>query len=82
MDREGLLRSLNDHSVEYVVIGAVAYVLAYVLAILIDLPFGPVLTGLLVLAASLRFLTAIRRRNVELSGDDLHFQHLSPPRAD
>lgn len=65
-----------------VVIGAVAYVLAFVLAVLIDLPFGPVLTGLLVLAASLRFLTAIRRRNAELSGDDLHFQHLSPPRPD
>ncbi len=47
-----------------VVIALVCYVLAYVLAIAIDQAFGPVLTGLLVLSASLRLLPAISRNSL------------------
>jgi len=38
------------------VIATVTYVLAYILAIVLDQAFGPVLTGLLVISAMLRFL--------------------------
>ena len=64
-----------------VAVGVVAYVAAFVLAILIDLPFGPVLTALLLLTGSLRFLTALRRRGSELSGDDSHINYLPPIQA-
>ena len=43
------------------VIATVAYVVAYVLAIVMDQAFGPVLTGLLVISASLRFLPRLNR---------------------
>ncbi len=49
-------------------IGVVVYVAAFVSAMVIDLPFGPVVTGLLALSGALRFITALRRRNVEWSG--------------
>ena len=44
-----------------VLISCGVYTVAFVLAILIDLPFGPVLTALLILAAGLRFLSAFQR---------------------
>ncbi len=59
-------------------VGILAYVAAFVAAMLLDLPFGPVLTGALVLSAALRFVTAIRRRNAEISGDSLHTNYLAP----
>ncbi len=59
-------------------VALLAYVTAFVAAMLIDLPFGPVLTGVLVLCAALRFVTAIRRRNAELSGDSVHQNYLPP----
>ncbi len=62
-----------------VFIGVISYVAAFVLALLLDLPFGPVLVALLVLTGALRFLTALRRRNVELSGDDTQMNYLAPP---
>lgn len=59
-------------------VGVGAYVAAFVLAMLLDLPFGPVLTGVLALSAGLRFVTALRRRSAELSGDGLHVNYLPP----
>ncbi len=60
-------------------IGVTTYLVAFILALFLDLPFGPVLVALLVLTGSLRFLTALRRRNVELSGDDTQVNYLAPP---
>lgn len=54
-----------------VLIGVGVYIAAFVLAMLIDLSFGPVLTALLVLTCGLRFLTFLRRRNTEVAGDNL-----------
>ena len=71
---DGWRRSL----VASVCVGIAAYVAAFVLAMLLDLPFGPVLTGVLVLSAGLRFVTALRRRSAELSGDNLHVNYLPP----
>ena len=51
-----------------VIIGVTAYVAAFALAMVIDLPFGPVLVGLLVLVASFRFLSVLRRRTTETVG--------------
>lgn len=60
-------------------VGCGAYIAAFVLAIVLDLPFGPVLTGTLICTASLRFLTALRRRNIPVSGDQTHVHYLAPP---
>ncbi len=62
-----------------VAVGCGAYVAAFVLAIILDLPFGPVLTAVLILAAGLRWVTALRRRNYPLSGDHAHTHYLGPP---
>ncbi len=72
---DGWFRSV----VASVFIGCAVYVAAFILAMLADLPFGPALTGLLAFAASLRLLTALRRRNIEVSGDESRFHYLSPP---
>ena len=53
-----------------VLIGCGVYTTAFVLAILIDLPFGPVLTASLVLAAGLRFLSVFQRPAGGLRDDD------------
>lgn len=58
-------------------VGVCAYAAAFALAIAVDLPFGPVLTGVLLLAAALRWRTSTRRRNVPVSGDQAHFHYLA-----
>ena len=50
-------------------LGLGIYTAAFVTAMLVDLPFGPVLTGLLALAAALRFLTVLRGRRAEDNGN-------------
>lgn len=50
-----------------VLIGVVAYMTAFPLAMIIDLPVGPVLTAVLVLSSGLRNLTA-RKRRVKING--------------
>jgi zinc/manganese transport system permease protein len=72
---DGWMRSVMASAV----VGVLTYVAAFVLAMVMDLPFGPVLTGLLVLVASLRFVTALRRRGAELSGDNTQLNYLPPP---
>lgn len=62
-------------------VGCGAYITAFVLAIVLDLPFGPVLTGTLICTASLRFLTALRRRNIPVSGDQTRTHYLGPPES-
>jgi len=61
-----------------VLIGLVAYISAFIMAMVLDLPFGPVLTGVLVLLAPLRWMTAFRRRGIPVSGDGLQSNYLPP----
>ncbi len=61
-----------------VAIGTGAYVAAFVLAMLLDLPFGPVFTGVLILSGLLRFTTSIGRRNSETTLDDMEVNYLPP----
>ncbi len=53
-------------------VGTAAYLIAFVVAMLLDQPFGPMLTIVLVLAGTLRFFTARRRRIKTIAVDDLH----------
>lgn len=57
-------------------VGCVAYIAAFVLAIVIDLPFGPVLTAVLILCSSLRLITALRRRGFNIAGDQTKVNYL------
>ncbi len=50
-------------------IGVTAYVASFVLAMVLDQPFGPVLTALLVGLAALRFVSTVRRRGGEAQPD-------------
>ncbi len=53
-----------------VLIGVVAYMIAFVVALLLDLPFGPVCTACLVMTGALRWCTALRRRRGEWAGEE------------
>ncbi len=55
-----------------------AYIAAFVLAMLLDLPFGPVFTAVLILTGLLRWTTSMRRRNTESTSDDIQINYLSP----
>ncbi len=57
-------------------VGCAAYIAAFVAAIMLDLPFGPVLTAVLILCGTLRFVTALRRRNFQVSGDQSKANYL------
>ncbi len=72
---DGWLRSV----VASVVVAVVAYLLAFVGAMLLDQPFGPVLTLILGVGASLRFLTAVRRRSGESVDSEQQVNYLPPP---
>ena len=62
-------------------VGCSAYITAFIAAILLDLPFGPVLTAVLILCGALRFVTALRRRNFQISNDQSKANYL-PLRED
>jgi zinc/manganese transport system permease protein len=61
-----------------VCIGVTAYIISFALAMMVDLPFGPVLTAMLVCMSSLRLLTALRRQSTPVSGDELQRNYLPP----